>query len=57
MLLEEPIFIIQTHLKLFRRIYRKHDILLKINSVTDTLIIICRKSEQIFLTMAPDRDV
>ena len=36
---------------MFRRICQKHGISLKINSATDTLIIICRKcSEQRFLT-------
>ena len=42
--------------KVLRRICWKHGILLKINSATDTLIVICRKfSEQIYLRMAPDR--
>ena len=41
-------------LKMFRRICQKHGILLKINSATDTLIIICRKcSEQTFLSTIP----
>ena len=43
-------------LKVFRKIYVKHGILLKINSATDTFIVICRKfPEQIFLRMETDK--
>ena len=42
-------------LKVFRRICKKHEILLKINFASDTLIIIFRHFfEQIFLRTAPD---
>ena len=44
---------IQTHpSKVIQKYMLKHEILLKINSVTDTLIINCRKfPKQIFLTI------
>ena len=42
-------------LKVFMRIFWKHGILLKIDSATDAVIIICRKFfKQIFLRKAPE---